>query len=57
MYCAFETFITCSCGFVGALATLHMFFFCISARSLNVLRIGVMEPGALLNDAYKEYEV
>ena len=29
----------------------------ILAKSLNVLRIGVMEPGALLNDAYKEYEV
>eukprot|EP00731_Ephydatia_muelleri_P029010 Em0020g654a len=28
----------------------------LPAKSLNVLRIGVMEPGALLNDAYKEYE-
>ncbi|KAL5473503.1 hypothetical protein EMCRGX_G027993 [Ephydatia muelleri] len=28
----------------------------VSTKSLNVLRIGVMEPGALLNDAYKEYE-
>lgn len=57
IYCAFETFITFLCSFVGSLLTLHMFFFCFSARSLNVLRIGVMEPGALLNDAYKEYEV
>ena len=27
------------------------------APSLSVLRIGSMEVGALLNDAYKEYEV
>ena len=31
--------------------------FYIIAPSLSVLRIGSMEVGALLNDAYKEYEV
>ena len=30
---------------------------CVVAPSLSVLRIGSMEVGALLNDAYKEYEV
>ena len=29
----------------------------ISGQSLAVLRIGSMEAGALLNDAFKEYEV
>ena len=29
----------------------------IIGSSLSVLRIGSMEVGALLNDAYKEYEV
>ena len=28
-----------------------------TAHSLSVLRIGSMEVGALLNDAYKQYEV
>ena len=28
-----------------------------AGQSLAVLRIGSMEPGALLNDAFKEYEV
>ena len=32
-------------------------FLLLAAASLSVLRIGSMEPGALLNDAYKEFEV
>ena len=37
--------------------TFYCLVFDYAAPSLAVLRIGSMEVGALLNDAYKEYEV
>ena len=31
--------------------------FCFSASTLSVLKVASLQPGAILNDAYKEYKV
>ena len=39
------------------ISDLCVIIFVFAAASLSVLRIGSMDPGALLNDAFKEFEV